>query len=501
MFGALTAEERALVRRLPRAPACLRPTQVAEWRTGPRGWLVLAGQVRRALPPGEERAAAQPWRNGRRVALSAGRRARAPDRAGRVDGALVLLAAWDADRAIQEVGPLAARLSDARRTVMAAGPVLVRVAARTLADRTCDREERVGAVGMLAAVGNERPELRDACVAALGAALAPEATAAVEDEYVAAYAAQGLLVMQAREALAALRAAFARDAVSPDIVSVRDLAATFGPGAADGLPQQPSPGLVLLCSVCGRVRRHAVRQLALAANLTVPTPDPAGSRPARMRYPDAVGAAERAALEETWSESAEAAERAEALRYGPFLLPEPVVCPHCGAENRYRVCEATLSDLESAGGTGERPRPLTRNARVVSGVGQAHPAVVALRYGRIADAHPERPDWRLRQARSLRIAGRWAQAAEAMETLLRDYPVAPAEALLEAAHSLAFLATVLRDAETLRRAARQGLALARGPAAGEPDAADCAEDWRRWASRRAPSSAPWIGGATSPRGG
>ncbi len=95
---------------------------------GLRGWLVLVGQVRLALPPSEKRAVARSWRNGLRVALSAVRRTRAPDRAGRVDGALVLLEAWDADRAVQEVGPLAARLSGDRRTVMAAGPVLVRVA-------------------------------------------------------------------------------------------------------------------------------------------------------------------------------------------------------------------------------------------------------------------------------------------------------------------------------------------------------------------------------------
>ena len=351
------------------------------------------------------------------------------------------------------------------------GPVFVRVSERTLQNRAADLEERVGATGMLIAVGMARPELRAQCVRTLAGALAPEATENPEDEWVAGFAVRALLALHAHEALPDVRAAFERDAVCPGVVEVSLVAKAFGPEAAAGLPVQPQNGLVLHCNACGRVRRHAVRQCVLVTNLVMPLDGPTAARPERPRYPASIRAAEREALDRTWSEVAEAAERAEALRYGPFLMPAPVRCPHCLAENRYAACEGTLADLERAKQAGT----VSAGASVTSGLGEAHPVVVALRYGRIADAHPERPDWRLRQGRALRMAGRWAEAAAAFAAVLAGGQAAPSDLRLEAALTLALLAGALGNTAAARQAAHQGIALAQGNAQGEPDAEDAIE--------------------------
>ena len=346
-------------------------------------------------------------------------------------GAVCMLAAIGAADAAAALLPVFAREPDDRfvngwgEALAAYFAALGEEALPLLRDRITDRDlnplGRAWVAHALCALAKAHERLRPACVEVLCLTLAPGYAVEPEDEAAAAGAVEALLGLDAAAALPRIEDAFARDAIDPQTLRLPQVLEVLAPERAQNtaVPQVAPLTLPLRCDACGRHRDHPVRTVFIATNVRLPVGGDLNT--ADLEGPE---------------------EGEVAARYGSFVVPHPVRCPHCGLINRYRCVTSTYAQMMAwldAQARGRPTDPGVHLVRAASEVGPVHPLVAALRYRRVLAAEPENHDLRLLLAGTLRTAGQWAEAEQEYRSVVAAV-AAPRDLRAVAATSLAILA-------------------------------------------------------------
>jgi tetratricopeptide (TPR) repeat protein len=196
---------------------------------------------------------------------------------------------------------------------------------------------RIAASNALVERAQQQPAQRDAVVAFMQILLnRPEAQTAEEEAFVG-HLIGDALDLDARELYPDIQRAFAEDRVDPQVL---DLAWVHERWGLAPLPRpRPRPDgiyLPLRCTACGRIRIHFVQHVLLDVN------------------------------------TLEKGQRGEAVNHDPHIMDREIVCPKCGAVDRYEM--TPLANLRLAGPdnipalvqsmAGKKPAELKPNPRL-----------------------------------------------------------------------------------------------------------------------------------------
>ena len=323
-----------------------------------------------------------------------------------------------------------------------------------LFDRGRSALARSGAAQALARLAQAHPDLRGEVVAALAAHLDPAEAQTPDDEVVNADAVRSLLELKGEEVLPAVRRAFEEERVDRMFIDYRDVEEAFGlppePRLHRGGRARPEQGMMLRlrCTACGFARDHWVERV----------------------YCD-LGTVERQ-------------QRGEETPYDAYVIPQRIVCPKCGAADRYELTSMAHLALTAellrlrypAPGVdvdvAEQESPLSLVHWAAAGR-EMHPYEARDWYRQRMDEEPRDPDLHVRYASVLRTLG---HAEDAMSHYRQALALDPHN--LESAASLADLllgAAAEREvedaaaADASRAEARRLLEQAVQDARGTPD--------------------------------
>ena len=159
------------------------------------------------------------------------------------------------------------------------------------------------AAAALAEAAKHHPELRSPVIASLTQRLDAEWSRGPADETINGFVISELLNLKAVEAIPAIRRAYQQDRVNEIIVGLEHVERELGLEPSTARPATPPAGLRLdlRCTACGYSRRHDVPKI----------------------YYD-LGTADRQ-------------RRGESTRYDPFIIPQRITCPKCGAVDQYEL--------------------------------------------------------------------------------------------------------------------------------------------------------------------
>jgi len=248
---------------------------------------------------------------------------------------------------------------------------------------------RAAAVTCLVRVVQAYPETRDDVLGFFRPLLSAYPDETPDDEILCGLLIADLLDLEARELYPEIEAAFLGDRVDETIVDLDYVQRELG--IRDGAKPRKRADfeLRLVCTACGFERSHDIDVV----------------------YYDQ-GTAERE-------------QQGEDVPYSPFVIPQEITCPRCGAVNQYKLAPmahfALISELLKILGTGGKAKTPglgegTRRLRIIEFAlkeGQrAHPLEAMEYYRRQIERHPDRAEYHLSLANVMRFLGRWV-AAEA----------------------------------------------------------------------------------------
>jgi tetratricopeptide (TPR) repeat protein len=322
-------------------------------------------------------------------------------------------------QAAQAIDPLLTLLRDEEAewvyeelpTVLAQiGPAIVGPLKAFTSDRTQDTFEREATARSLIQLIQTHPQVRDDLISFFRSFLSPYPDETPEDEIFRGHLIADLLDIRADELYPDIEAAYLGDRVDETIVGLDTVQQEWG--IRDGATPRKRADfeLWLKCAVCGFTRSHALEYV----------------------YYDE-GTAERKS-------------RGEQVPYDPVVIPREIVCPKCGAVDRYELAPDTYFQI-----TGEllKMAAQTWNARVsgkaqgperlrlihftMKGGRSAHPFEAIDHYREQIEHHPQRAEPHLRLGNVLRILGRWNAATTEYERALElnAYDASPLAAQAE----------------------------------------------------------------------
>lgn len=220
----------------------------------------------------------------------------------------------------------------------------------------------------------------------------PEAIDLPDEEAIAATVISEAVDLKAIELYPEIERAFGEDRVDLQVIGLSFVQEHLG---LPFLPEPPRRGdglyLPLQCQKCSRIREHFVQHVFL----------------------DLETAAKMA--------------RGESVRYDPYIMDREIVCPKCGARDRYRLGPMALMRLhlpesdEDFHGLLSNPIKANRrtNSRLKSAKATAfsqlmHPLEALARYKMLIVTHPKRAENHIRMGKILRTLYRTAPALAAI---------------------------------------------------------------------------------------
>jgi hypothetical protein len=282
---------------------------------------------------------------------------------------------------------------------------------RFAADRRYDESIRSMALTALTERAQKVPELRPRVVSFFAEMLQrPEAAEASEEEFNGALIME-ILDLDARELYPQVKAAFDEDRVPPMLVGLAEVHEEWD---LEPIQQESIPDDVLFlhleCTACGRVRPHTTRYLLINQD------DPDSDRESRQ------------------------------TRFDSCILDHEVVCPKCGARDRYKLTpQASFAVFAPrdpkmllamiSGNPPKSPPKLRPNVYMMRAAAfgrPMHPLEALEEYRWRTAMKPGDADLRLGYAKVLRTLFRYEQALEEFRFALDLAPNDP-EALITAA--------------------------------------------------------------------
>jgi tetratricopeptide (TPR) repeat protein len=185
------------------------------------------------------------------------------------------------------------------------GPVAVPTLKKYLEDATHDVWGRIRAADSLTAIGQAHDTERDAIVRYLTDYLdRPTADDNADEELLSTFVISGLADLEASEAYPAIKRAFDEDRVDLQVIRLEDVEVDFGMRPKpdyDRLepPQEPGVRLELKCKACGRERSYLFPKV--------------------------------------YCDLGTVRNKKKLAKYGPIIIPQPVVCSKCGAVDQYEL--------------------------------------------------------------------------------------------------------------------------------------------------------------------
>jgi tetratricopeptide (TPR) repeat protein len=253
------------------------------------------------------------------------------------------------------------------------------------ADRNHDLYARSAACEGVVKIAQSHPERRQEAVDFLRTFLSAYPDEVPEDEIFRGFVVADLLDLKAKEAYPDIEAAFLEDRVDESIVGLDHVQQELRIRDGAKPRERAEFEINLKCQECDFVRPHAVDLI----------------------YFD-MGTQERKA-------------RGEDVPYSEFIIPQRIVCPRCGAVDRYELggeahlaMTAELLKLVAAGrstpGVGDGTEHLRLITFTVTDGRAMHPLEALDMYQRRVEAKPDDVETHLRYANVLRFLGRWDEA-------------------------------------------------------------------------------------------
>jgi tetratricopeptide (TPR) repeat protein len=260
------------------------------------------------------------------------------------------------------------------------------------ADRNHNIYGRSAACNSLVKIAQSHPETRQEVIYFLRTLLPAYPDERPDDETFRGFVVSDLLDLKATEAYPDIEAAFVEDRVDDLIVGLNDVRKELHIRGGAKPRERAEFEIRLTCKECGFTRPHAVDVV----------------------YCD-LGTQKRRA-------------QGEEVPYGEFIIPQRIVCPRCGAVDRYELsseaCLAMTAELlkliarkRSTPGLGDGTEHLRLMHFTVEGGREMHPLAALEMYQRRVEAKPSDTELRLRYANVLRILGRWDEARAQYEQI------------------------------------------------------------------------------------
>ncbi len=265
------------------------------------------------------------------------------------------------------------------------GPAAIEPLESFAADRDHNFYGRSAACNSLVKIAQSYPETRQKTIDFLRTFLSAYPDETPDDETFRGFVISDLLDLKAREAYSDIEAAFAEDRVDDLVVGLDDVQQELGIRGKTKPRKRAEFELRLKCRECGFTRPYAVDVV----------------------YCD-LGTQKRKA-------------QGEEVPYSEFVIPQRIVCPRCGAVDRYELSgEAHLAMTaellklvarkRSTPGLGDGTKHLRLMHFTVEGGREMHPLAALEMYQRRVEEKPKDTDLRLRYANVLRFLGRWDEA-------------------------------------------------------------------------------------------
>ncbi len=272
------------------------------------------------------------------------------------------------------------------------GPAAIEPLKTFAADRNHNLYGRSAACNSLVKIAQSDPETRQEVLDFLRTLLPACPDEKPDDETFRGFVVGDLLDLRAEEAYPDIEAAFVEDRVDELIVGLDDVRRELRILGGAKPRERADFEIRLKCQECGFVRPHAVDVV----------------------YCD-LGTQKRKA-------------RGEEVPYSEFIIPQRIVCPRCGAIDRYELgSEAYLAMTaemlkmvarkRSTPGLGDGTERL-RLVNLTVESGQAmHPLEALEMYQRRVEAKPDNVGLHLRYGNVLRFLGRWDEAQAQYEQI------------------------------------------------------------------------------------
>lgn len=181
------------------------------------------------------------------------------------------------------------------------GPVSLAQLTAVVNDPTLALGVRLRAIEALEEYAHKVPEERAAVIALLRDVIAhPAAQDPASEEDLVAFAIGTALDLDARELASVIEAAFREDRINPWIISFEDVAEAWQWPIKEKSSKKDKE-ILLKCQKCHCYRYYTIEHIILDLN------------------------------------TLEREKKGESVRYSPFIMDREIICPKCGARDRYKV--------------------------------------------------------------------------------------------------------------------------------------------------------------------
>lgn len=250
------------------------------------------------------------------------------------------------------------------------GPVSLEQLTAVATDPTLGLAVRLSAIEALEEYTHKVPEERPAVIALLRDVIAhPVAQDPASEEDLVAFAIGTALELDARELASVIEAAFREDRVNPLIISFNDVAREWQWPIKEKVSETDKE-ILLICQKCHRYRYYVVEHITIDL------------------------------------ETLEKEIKGESVRYSPFIMDREIICPKCGARDRYKVEAIFYTPLLM---NEYRSIPVT-SIRGYAFNQPMHPLEAVERYKMRILTHPRRAENYMRLGNILRLVHRADQA-------------------------------------------------------------------------------------------
>lgn len=261
-------------------------------------------------------------------------------------------------------------------------------------DVNTDHFVRSTAIIALRERADKVPGQRESVVAILRALLTrPQAIDLASEEAPVAYAINSIVSLKATELYPEIERAYAEDRVDLQVITLSDVQEAWG------LPLSPRPQfredglyLPLQCQKCDRIRTYFVQHIFFDL------------------------------------ETADREKKGERIKYSPYVMDREIVCPKCGARDRYHLTAMAIIQLYTPASSDDFAKILSNRLNEIEfeshprlSVGKAtafsqfmHPLEALARYKMLILTHPRRAENYIRIGKILRVLRRSAPAREAI---------------------------------------------------------------------------------------
>lgn len=250
------------------------------------------------------------------------------------------------------------------------GPVSLEQLTAVATDPTLGLAVRLSAIEALEEYAHKVPEERPAVIALLHDVIThPVAPNPAAEEDLVAFAISTALELDARELASVIEAAFREDRVNPWIISFNDVAREWQWPIKEKVSKTDKE-ILLICQKCHRYRYYVVEHITIDL------------------------------------ETLEKEIKGESARYSPFIMDREIICPKCGARDRYKVEAIFYTPLLM---NEYRSIPVT-SIRGYAFNQPMHPLEAVERYKMRILTHPRRAENYMRLGNILRLVHRADQA-------------------------------------------------------------------------------------------